>query len=412
MSIATASVAALAVLALAVSVTGPTDEIQPPAADSGTSHVVAADGSGQFGTISEAVEAAADGDTILVKPGTYSEAIVIDKDITLMGDGPREEIVLTVDEGSIMELRDSDATLTGFTFTGPTSDGVIVSGGSPALEGLVFREVGMPYEGGSECSRPCDSLSIIDGSTATVRGNTFIDGGSLNAGGGAAPRIEGNELTGGPYIPLSDVGEGTIVRRNTVSAAHREGIGIYRRTTALIEGNMITGAGSNGITVGFVESGVDPVIRGNTVSGSQTGISVALHAAPTIEGNTIVDNRTGIAAGDAPGTAIIDNQLTDNQVGITIEGSAGSVTGNTVRGGSVGILISGLLDPNAESPRLIDNLIEGASDRGLVIGARSSPKLSGNRVCDNSTNLVVHDDATPDIDDTNEICEVALAEAE
>jgi pectin methylesterase-like acyl-CoA thioesterase len=43
--------------------------------------VVAQDGSGTYATITEAVAAANDGDTVLVKPGTYVEAVTIAKDI-------------------------------------------------------------------------------------------------------------------------------------------------------------------------------------------------------------------------------------------------------------------------------------------------------------------------------------------
>ncbi|MFV2064668.1 MAG: hypothetical protein ACC726_14335, partial [Chloroflexota bacterium] len=77
---ATGLVAAFAVLALSVNVVNTTDT-SPPGASNGTEYTVAADGSGDFGTIAEAVAAAVDGDTVLVQPGTYTEAIVIDKDI-------------------------------------------------------------------------------------------------------------------------------------------------------------------------------------------------------------------------------------------------------------------------------------------------------------------------------------------
>jgi len=59
-----------------------------------TALVVAQDGTGTHATISDAVDAAEDGDTILVKPGTYVEAVTIDKDIALIGDGPRDQIVI------------------------------------------------------------------------------------------------------------------------------------------------------------------------------------------------------------------------------------------------------------------------------------------------------------------------------
>ena len=64
---------------------------RPCCRQSGATHVVAADGSGDFTTISEAVAAAAEGDTVLVKPGEYVEVVAVDKNITLQGDGPREE---------------------------------------------------------------------------------------------------------------------------------------------------------------------------------------------------------------------------------------------------------------------------------------------------------------------------------
>ena len=90
---ATGLVALIAVLALAVNVTTDTTD-QPPAAGAATLSV-AADGSADHSTIGDALEAAAEGDTILVAPGTYQEALLIDKDVTIRGDGPREEIVIT-----------------------------------------------------------------------------------------------------------------------------------------------------------------------------------------------------------------------------------------------------------------------------------------------------------------------------
>ena len=61
--------------------------------------VVDPDGDGTVTTITAAVERAKDGDTILVRPGVYTEAIVIDKDITLSGDGDREAIIIAFDDG-------------------------------------------------------------------------------------------------------------------------------------------------------------------------------------------------------------------------------------------------------------------------------------------------------------------------
>jgi len=341
-------------------------------------HVVAQDGSGDFTTITEAVEMAVDGDTILVKPGTYTEAITITKDITLAGDGPREDIVVTVEEGPIMRLVDSDAVLSGFTFTGQTSDGVEVSGGAPTFEGLLFEAVGVPYSGGSSCANPCVSLSITDGSRAIVSGNLFVEGGEVDAEGGAIPLIEGNELRGGPHIPVWDLGDGAIIRNNAISGTVVRGIGVFGLTDVIIEGNVITNPGQDGLTL----SSGSPTVRDNLISGSgYAGINQLTRGEVTLEGN----------------------ELIDNNIGITLSSSDVLVDGNHVKGGKAGIVVG------TGSPILRDNSVEG-SGRGIIVGMRTSPTLIGNTACGNEENLVVNDPAEPVMED-NKICPDTPAEA-
>ena len=120
----------------------------------GPTHRVAADGSRDYQTINDALAAAEDGDTILVAPGTYTEYLLIDKDITVAGDGPREEIVVEFPEGGPVQvfedddegpysvsfpvvLQGSDAILRGFTIRVPPEGvGVQVDGGGPELVDL------------------------------------------------------------------------------------------------------------------------------------------------------------------------------------------------------------------------------------------------------------------------------------
>jgi len=82
--------------------------------------------------------------------------------------------------------------------------------------------------------------------------------------------------------------------------------------------------------------------------------------------------------------------------------ASATVTGNTVEGGGTGIVVTGDFDVDS-------NTVTGVEGRGLVISG-GSPVLTGNRVCDNGTNLFVSDRATPLIDDTNQICEDAPGE--
>jgi hypothetical protein len=47
-----------------------------------------------FSSVQEAVRAARSGARILVRPGRYEEGIVLERDVEICGDGPREEIII------------------------------------------------------------------------------------------------------------------------------------------------------------------------------------------------------------------------------------------------------------------------------------------------------------------------------
>ena len=75
--------------------TGTLGTLTPASAQDPTTHTVAVDGSADFTSVQAAVDAAASGDVVMVQPGTYTEQVVIDKDLDLIGDGPRADIVIT-----------------------------------------------------------------------------------------------------------------------------------------------------------------------------------------------------------------------------------------------------------------------------------------------------------------------------
>ena len=101
-------------------------------------------GPGGYATITEAVEAAHDGDTVLVRPGRYEESVVVEgKTITIRGDGERDAIVVGWDRGPAFHLVDTRSTLSGLTIVGGDPDpplpeveaGLLVTGGAPRLDG-------------------------------------------------------------------------------------------------------------------------------------------------------------------------------------------------------------------------------------------------------------------------------------
>ena len=107
-----------------------------------------------YPTITEAVAAAEDGDTILVRPGVYAESVTITEDIKIRGEGPRDEVVIEIPTGGPtfptefgpkpfgLVIAGSDAEVSDLTVRAPTSEagadsfqfmGLAIDGGAPHI---------------------------------------------------------------------------------------------------------------------------------------------------------------------------------------------------------------------------------------------------------------------------------------
>lgn len=329
--------------------------------------VVAQDGSADVTTIAAGVELAVDGDTVLVRPGVYPESVVIDEEITLAGDGPREEVIVEgtaglddvteVDGPYSFVLRDSDATITGLTVRG-MAGGMVILGGAPTLEGLRFEGTGVPFGSSDMCTdeRGCgNSLFLAAGSTAVVRESQFVGGADFVVDGDANPLIEGNELRDGPHFYLAGVGDLAVIRDNTVAGALQWAIGIFDADTrVLIEGNRLSAT-----SIGLNASAGFATIRDNDIAGAFIGIDIPVPAEPVVESNRIHDNLTGIQ----------------------VRSTGAVIDGNTVSANrTIGIDVAGTADPS-----IVDNIIEG-NGTGIRVGAGSTPTMEGNALCGNGMN--------------------------
>jgi len=360
--------------------------------------VVAQDGSGTVETISEAVVMAEDGDEVLIRPGTYTEAILIDKDITLMGDGEREDIIIqapesgptsptgivaalsSVDDPYAMLIVDSDSTISGLTFNGRAS-ALHARGGSPTLKNLYFDGVGR----GLGSLDPSDSSIVLTaGTRALFRENLVQGGGNLRVYDRSEPTIEDNTFIDGPTI-VGGYGNDAVVRRNTITRPEGNGIVIANPTTALFEDNTLEDVPDYAFAMfpgdGPDEAPFEPVIRGNTVTGGNYGVEAERSVTPMIVGNRFVD-LARVAVTAASDVTIADNEFRGNGVGIQVSSGAPTISGNSVTDGEVGI----------------------------ALWSGAAPELTGNTVCDNETNIRLMGNAELPTGEGNEICEDAVAE--
>jgi hypothetical protein len=366
----------------------------------GTTIVVAQDGSGTVRTITEAVAMAEDGHTILVKPGTYHESVVISEDITLRGDGDRGGVVVeftdtddarwpvdlspTYAEIELVSygiaLDTSDARIENLTVRGRYAaapgeipiGAVIIDGGAPVIEGIDVVLDAEPYFDGGWNSR--SAFQVTGGSSPVIRGSSW-DGFTRIVGPTAStPTFEGNTITaqrisvwaGGPVTMRKN----RLIDGATVLLNDRGGI---------IEENEIDGS------IG-VSSGDGTIIRGNRMRGGGEGRDGRPGSAIEISGS---------------GSAIVDhNEIFDSPYGIDIHGGAKpQVDGNTIRGSTT----MAIFVDAGTVPTIVGNTIEQNAIGIGVRGVTTTPVLTDNTFCANGTDLGVPEGSAVTLDG-NTIC--------
>lgn len=225
---------------------------------------------GEYAMIQDGIDAAMDGDTVLVADGIYT------------GDGNRDldfwgkAIVVMSESGPEKTIIDSEGAEPephrGFHFQSGEESGSVV-------QGFTIRGGWNDYGGGIFCSQS---------SSPTIMGNTIRENGAGRGGGiacfeDASPTIVGNTISG-----------------NTVGW---EGGGLYCHDNShpTIEGNAIKGNWGwqgGGIFCGYYS---DPTIARNTIRGNwggwwwwgNAGGVFCQYSSPLIVGNTISENWGG-----------------------------------------------------------------------------------------------------------------------
>lgn len=255
--------------------------------------------SAQQTSIAALIAAAAPGDTVVVPPGTYREQVVIDKSITLVGDG--------------RPLIDG----------GGTGDVVVVTADGVTIRGFVIEGSG---------------TNVSDEPTAMrLKGDNTV--------------VEDNIIRNVLYGVTLIESEGHTVRNNQISSidefsSERRGHGVYLYSTKdnRIEDNIITRT-KDGIFLGFanfntierntvsdVRYGIhymyadDNVFIDNSFTHSTAGGALMYSRRLRFERNEFAYNRSeasgyGLLFKDVDDVVMLDNIIHHNRLGITMEGA-------------------------------------------------------------------------------------------
>ena len=293
-------------------------------------------------TIQAGINAANNGDTVLVSPGIYFENIdFLGKAITVIGSGGPAST--TIDGGSrqglavvafkSQELRTS--VLSGFTI----QHGGTQTASSQASGGVYVHAAAPTIQNNIVVANRCSGIFANGG--ALIQGNTVT--GTLYQNGGSGPNdaycrqggtgiVVGGTVTVGPYTHVEVIGN-TIT--NNTQALGVGGIQIDGAEDTLIQNNIIsnnTGRSAGGIGTSNTQAVfiVQNVIYANTASGGSNGTAggiaisspqygsstplQALIALNTFGGNTLLTGASGESATELNLSGAISEHVVANNI--------------------------------------------------------------------------------------------------
>ena len=250
-------------------------------------------------TIQAGIDAAAEGDTVLVAPGTYSgpgnKSINFRGiDRTLVSEaGPRNTVISPTGRGRGFRFKNGEtraALVRGFT----VSDARPILGGggaiccehsSPTIMNCILTRNGGEYSGGGIY---CDSASPIIANCIISHNDGEVGGGGISCGIGSSPIILNCEIS------------------ENIAIMYGGGLSCHRGCEATIENCIVTGntAASGG---GLYCSGANPTITNCTISDNRAPNSVPPSghggglncddSSPTMTNCTVSRNRANISGG-------------------------------------------------------------------------------------------------------------------
>lgn len=287
-------------------------------------------GRGDHASIREAIEAARPGDRIVVAPGLYEEALVVDKPLEIIGQGPVDEVIVRVRESHAIVFAANIGRIANLAVQQVGEGGwfgIDIAQGRLELEDCDLRSAGRA------------AVAVRDGADPRLRRNRIHD----NAECGLAVfeqglgSLEDNDIFANVYSCVTvETGANPTLRRNRIHTGLQDGVNVYE-ALGTFEENDIFGHRHNGVTV---EEGSDSTVRANRIHhNEQGGILVKERARGTFEGSDVFENaQAGVTVTTGADPTVRGNRINRNgyEAVWVREGGGGTFDDNDLTGNTRG----------------------------------------------------------------------------
>lgn len=253
--------------------------------------VASAKGDGDYTSITEALANVTPGGRVLVRPGVYEEGILLDKRVNIVGDGPRDGIVVRVAGASCLKSNAEAARVAGLTLRGAAGGGA-ASFAVDVLRGeLVLEDCDVSSETlsciavhGPEAAPLIKRCRIHDGADS---GLYFFEG--------ASGAVEDCEVYGNANVGVAVTGGASpVFRRSKVYGGANAGLVAWQGGDAVLEGCELYG---NRLANLGVSEGAKVTARScHFHEGENSGVFVHREGQAILEGCELYGHREAEAA--------------------------------------------------------------------------------------------------------------------
>jgi len=319
------------------------------------------------------------GHTILVDAGTYSEHVVVNKRLSIIGENRYNTVIEGNGTGNVINITANDVRIAEFTIQnsglGYPDSGIFVhdSHGNNISQNIISANVFGIYLNSS-------GDNIIDGNKVSLNSDSGIvlDVSNHNT-------LVNNDLSNNvdEGIRLWDSNNNSIVENNVVG--NWKGIKLHMSLHNALNGNDVS---NNDYGIELTSSSSNNTLIGNTVSNNDYGIYFE-SSSNTISQNDIPNNWIGIELRDSNYNSISGNNITAKSgfpiLGYGIElydSSNNSISGNNIKNNVVcGIGVHGSSNNSIYGNNINDN------QDGIMFTSSSYNIISGNNVADNELGI-------------------------